>query len=142
MALSFAQTSTLDPMVAPKALVLLPSSLQKMPAMPSSSLMAMIGRAVHSRSARIALQALDLASVAVVALAVVAAASGEASGHVADLQVVVASVADLAAVVASAEDMAAQEVVMMLSLQLLHPTPSQIMPPLERREARPFMSAM
>ena len=78
MAQSFVLTSTSDPMAALKVLVLLPSSLQKMLATPSSSLMATIGRVVSWRFARIALLALDLASVAVEALAVVEA-SEEAS---------------------------------------------------------------
>ena len=130
MAQSFVLTSTSDPMVALKVLVLLPSSLQKMLATPSSSLMATIGRAVYWRSARIALLALGLVSVAVEALAVVEA-SEEASGHV----------VALAAAVALVEDMAAREVVMMLALQLLLLIPLQTMPRLEPREVRLFMSA-
>lgn len=140
MAQSFVLTSTSDPMAALKVLVLLPSSLQKMLATPSSSLMATIGRVVSWRSARIALLALDLASVAVEALAVVEA-SEEASGHAVALAAAVASVAVLAAAVALVEDMVAREVVMMLALQLLLLIPLQIMPRLEPREVRLFMSA-
>ena len=140
MAQSFVLTSTSDPMVALKVLVLLPSSLQKMLATPSSSLMATIGRVVSWRFARIALLALDLASVAVEALAVVEA-SEEASGHAVALAAAVASVAVLAAAVALVEDMVAREVVMMLALQLLLLIPLQIMPRLEPREVRLFMSA-
>ena len=144
MAQSFVLTSTSDPMAALKVLVLLPSSLQKMLATPSSSLMATIGRVVSWRFARIALLALDLASVAVEALAVVEAseeASEEASGHAVALAAAVASVAVLAAAVALVEDMVAREVVMMLALQLLLLIPLQIMPRLEPREVRLFMSA-
>lgn len=140
MAQSFVLTSTSDPMAALKVLVLLPSSLQKMLATPSSSLMATIGRVVSWRFARIALLALDLASVAVEALAVVEA-SEEASGHAVALAAAVASVAVLAAAVALVEDMVAREVVMMLALQLLLLIPLQIMPRLEPREVRLFMSA-
>ena len=140
MAQSFVLTFTSDPMAALKVLVLLPSSLQKMLATPSSSLMATIGRVVSWRFARIALLALDLASVAVEALAVVEA-SEEASGHAVALAAAVASVAVLAAAVALVEDMVAREVVMMLALQLLLLIPLQIMPRLEPREVRLFMSA-
>ena len=140
MAQSFVLTSTSDPMAALKVLVLLPSSLQKMLATPSSSLMATIGRVVSWRFARIALLALDLASVAVEALAVVEA-SEEASGHAVALAAAVASVAVLAAAVALVEDMVAREVVMMLALLLLLLIPLQIMPRLEPREVRLFMSA-
>jgi hypothetical protein len=141
--LSFVLTSTSAPMVALRALELLPLSHQMTPATPSSSSMATIGKAACSRSARIALQVPDLDSVAGVALVVVVEALLEALGPAAVvLEAAVASVVALVAAVASVAGMEVPlEVVSMLEPLLLLPTPLQILPLPAQKEARSFMSA-
>jgi hypothetical protein len=128
-------------MVAPRALALLPLSLQTMPVTPSNSSTATTGKAAHLRSGRIASQVRDRDSVVAVALAL-AVASEEASEVVEDLEAVVASEEVLEAVVVLVVDMVEpRPVVSMRERLLLLPTPSQTLPLLERREARLFMFA-
>jgi hypothetical protein len=142
MALSFAQTSTLDPMVAPRALALLPLSLQTMPATLSNSSTGTIGRAVRLRSVRIASQVRAPDSV-VVADLVHAVALEEASEPVAgDLELAAASEeASLAAVASEAGMEALPAVVLMLQSLLLLRTLSQTLLLLGRREVKPSTCA-
>lgn len=140
---SFVQTSTSDLMDAPRALALLPLSLQTMLATPSSSSTAMTGRAAPLRFVRIASLALDPDSVAVEALVVLAEASEVLSALVEDLELAAALVAVLvAAVVALVVDMEVPlEVVSMREPLLRSRTPLQTTLPLEPRGARSSMFA-
>jgi hypothetical protein len=142
MALSSVPTSMLDLTVALRALELLLSNPQMMPATPSSSSMVTTGKAACLKSAKTALRVLDQASAAVEA-SVVVEASEAASEVAADLAAVEASEeAASAAVVALVADMVEVLVVdMMLAPLLLLPTRSPTSRHLERREARPFMFA-
>jgi hypothetical protein len=134
-------TFTLDLMVAPRALALSPSSLQTMLATPSSSSMVTTGKVAHLRFVKIALQELARDSVAVADSADVVVLEA-ASVLVEDLELVAASVEVSAVVVALAADMEDLPVVdLMPEPPQLLPTLSQTMLLLERRGAKPFMSA-
>ena len=125
MVLSFVPMSILDQMVAPKALVSLPSNLRMMLAMQSSNSTAMIGKVARLKFVKTVLLALvlDLADEVALALgvvSVVASVVAEASAVVEDLAV------DLAVVEEALEvAMEALRAVVLMLERLLHPpTPS------------------
>lgn len=141
MALSSVPTFMSDLTVALRALALLLSNPQMMPATPSNSSTVTIGRAACLKSAKTALRVLDPALAAVEA-SVVVEASEAASGVAAVLEVVEDLVAVLAAVVALVADMVEVLAAGMMPeplLPLLTPSPTSRL--LAQKEARLSMSA-
>lgn len=142
-----APMSTWPQTVVPKGQALSLSRRPKMLATPSSSSMAMIGRAVHLRSVRTALPALlpvvdlEAASVDEEAMAeasavAVASAGEEAMEEVLEVEVATEEVVVVAAAVAMVE------AAMMPIPRPIHPIRSRTLRPQAAIQARPSMSAM
>ena len=140
MVLSFVPMSTLDPMVVPRALVLLHLNPLMMLVMLFSNSTAMTGRVALLKFARIVSLALVLDSADEAALEAVEAsevdsADVEISAAVEDLEVALEVVEALVVVVVDMEVLLV--VVSMPELQLDHPTHLPTMQLVALREARP-----